>query len=345
MTHIATRIARAVALTAVVVTLATPLIVGVGAADAPTAAELLADMPFSEDEKKQIMAGELVTIELTDPTSDRELGIGMGFLIKSAPEDLVDRFAKGTDYEGDEMVTAFGEMTADTTIAELADAHLQPNTAKATGIYLDAAPGDTLNLDEEEITAFAALGAGAKPEAVETEIRKLLLERFSSYHNKGIAGIAPYRRKGGKPYMPGDELVLATKADRELQKYFPEFYETFLDYPHSKPDGMGEAFFWVNFAIDDLPTFTLIHRMGMRVGDGYVLAERHYYVSRSHNVISITAAVYPAKEGAIVFYGNRTFTDQVAGFGSSAKRAIGRKIMAKQISALFDESRTDAAKH
>ena len=82
----------------------------------------------------------------------------------------------------------------------------------------------------------------------------------------------------------------------------------------------------------------------MPAGDGYILSDRHYYVSRSHNAIQMVAAVLPAKEGAIIFYSNRTSTDQVAGFGSSAKHSIGRKIMAKQIASLFEELRTGAVK-
>jgi len=345
MNNPTTCITRAAVLASLGAILAAPLLTHAVAGDAPTAEELLADMPLSDDEKKKVMAGELVTIGLTNPTSDRELGVGIAFLIKTPPEGLVDEFARGVGYEEDEMATAFGVMTPDATVADLADVHLAPNTAKATQLYLDAAPGDTLNLDKGEIAAFKALGAGAKPEAIEAEIRKMLLARFNAYRTKGTAGIEPYVRKGEEPYMPGNDLDLVAHVDTNvLEKHFPEFYKALQDYPRYKPDGLEEAFFWVNFSIDDLPTFTLVHKMGMQVGDGYVLGERHYYVSRSHNVITIAVAVYPAKEGAVVFYGNRTSTDQVAGFGSSAKHSIGRKIMAKQIAALFEESRVDAAK-
>ena len=39
-------------------------------------------------------------------------------------------------------------------------------------------------------------------------------------------------------------------------------------------------------------------------------------------------------------YVNHTFTDQVAGFGGSMKRGIGRRMMASKLEAVFKQSRT-----
>ena len=319
-------------------------------AELPTAEELLADMPFSDEETKRILAGKLVTTSLIEETSNRELGIGMAFLIQNPPEDIVEQFRTGTSYKEDKMATAYGELAADATVAAFADAHLTPSTDKATKLYLDASPGKALNLDGDEIAAFQAIAKSASSSdgstgQVEEQIRKMLLARHEAYRSKGLAGISPYVRDGGKKFEPGDDLVRGVKGDTPvLEKQAPAFYGVLLKYPDAKPEGFRETFFWINFNIDDLPTFALTHMMGMPVGDGYILSDRHYYVSRSHNVIHIVAAVLPAKQGTIIFYSNRTSTDQVADFGSSTKHSIGRKIMAKQIAALFEKLRTDAAR-
>jgi len=47
-------------------------------------------------------------------------------------------------------------------------------------------------------------------------------------------------------------------------------------------------------------------------------------------------------KGTLAIYTNRTSTDQVEGFGSSAKNAIGERIMAKQLRELFDKVRSAA---
>ena len=51
------------------------------------------------------------------------------------------------------------------------------------------------------------------------------------------------------------------------------------------------------------------------------------------------AAFLPADEGTLVLYTNHTSTDQVAGLGGAAKRAIGRTVMARQLKKLFAATR------
>lgn len=41
----------------------------------------------------------------------------------------------------------------------------------------------------------------------------------------------------------------------------------------------------------------------------------------------------------MVVYRSRVSTDQVAGFGSSVKKGIGRNVMAKQLTDIFERSR------
>jgi len=45
----------------------------------------------------------------------------------------------------------------------------------------------------------------------------------------------------------------------------------------------------------------------------------------------------PINDGTVVFYRNRTSTDQVAGFGGAAKRGIGREMMKGKIVEKFEE--------
>jgi hypothetical protein len=51
------------------------------------------------------------------------------------------------------------------------------------------------------------------------------------------------------------------------------------------------------------------------------------------------AGIFPAEEGALVVFGNRIVTDQLGGFGASAKQAVGRKILGGQLSALYEAMR------
>ena len=49
-------------------------------------------------------------------------------------------------------------------------------------------------------------------------------------------------------------------------------------------------------------------------------------------------------EQTVVVYTNHTFTDQVAGFGGSVKRSIGRRMMATKLEEMFNVERKKVAR-
>lgn len=305
----------------------------------PRAEALLAQLPFSAGERKKILAGELVTTASREKTSDRELAITMAFLIDKPPSDLTVMFQKASAYETDKTATAHGEFHGAGSLADLQALRLRPNGDKEARRFADAKAGDDLNLSSAEIAAFRALPEKTTA-AVEAELRTLLLARFQAYRASGLAGIAPYDRGGGKSSSPADELTQATKASPVLAREAPEVVAALLNYPKTQPPKATEKFFWVNFEVDGRPTIALTHRLVAPQDDGtYVFADRHYYVSRSHNAVQAVAGIFPVQEGALVIYANRTFTDQLGGFGASAKQAIGRKLMGGQIAALYEQFR------
>jgi hypothetical protein len=87
------------------------------------------------------------------------------------------------------------------------------------------------------------------------------------------------------------------------------------------------------------PNFALRHRLAMPLDDAYVIADRDFYVSAGYNDTQAVAGLLPVEDGTVVVYVNRTTTDQLGGFGASAKQAIGRGMMAKQISEIFEKAR------
>ena len=87
------------------------------------------------------------------------------------------------------------------------------------------------------------------------------------------------------------------------------------------------------------PNFALRQRLAMPLEDAYVLADRDFYVSAGYNDTQAVGALLPVENGTVILYLNRTTTDQLGGFGASAKQAIGRGMMAKQISEIFEKAR------
>ena len=306
----------------------------------PTLEEVMADFSFSPDDVQRVRKGELVKTT-TKETTERELAAVMVFLVKAPPKELLSSFEIGKGFKSDPQVQSATEIKGEGTVDDFKSVVLQPGGDKETQRYLDAEPGDTLNLSTAEIAAFQALkskGGAGKPQ-VEEELRRMLLARYQAYRAKGLAGIAPYARGKDKQSQPADDLRRYTEAAKGVKKYAPAFYDVMLNYPQAKPAGFSESFFCIRYAMSGRPNFTLRHRLAMPVEDAYVLADREFYVGHEYNDTQAVAALLPVENGTVVTYLNRTTTDQLGGFGASAKQSIGRSMMSKQISEIFEKSR------
>lgn len=309
----------------------------------PTLDDLMADFAFSKEDVQRVRNGELVKTT-TKETSEREIAAIMVFLVRRPAQDLVSFIEAGKGFRNDPQVQSATEIPGEGRLDDFEPIVLQPDGQEETRRYLDAAAGDTLNLSKSEIAAFQALkNRGAVGQAeVERELRRMLLARFRAYRTKGLAGIAPYARAKAKQAQPGEELRRATEAAKGLAQHTPAFYDLLLDYPRGNTEaGLTERYFCIRYAMGGRPNFTLRHRLALPVDDGYVVADREFYVSHDYNETQAIAALLPVENGTVVAYINRTTTDQLGGFGASAKQAVGRRLMAEQISEIFETSRAD----
>jgi hypothetical protein len=303
----------------------------------PTLDELMTGFGFTPAEVQRVRDGELVKTTTTE-TSEREIAAVMVFLVHTPPKTLAASFGVGRGFKHDPQVQSATEIKGDGTLEDFKAVVLQPGGDKEAKRYLGADPGDTLNLSTEEIARFQALKGGG-PAQVEETLRSVLLARYQAYRANGLAGIAPYARGKDKQASPADELRRASEAARGVKKYVPVFYDLLLSYPQSAPADLQQSFFCIRYAMSGRPNFTLRHRLAMPVGDAFVAADREFYVSHEYNDSQGVAALLPVENGTVVTYLHRTTTDQLGGFGASAKQAIGRTMMAKQISEIFEKSR------
>jgi hypothetical protein len=323
-----------------------------GAVALPSVDEVLEELHLSAGDKQRIRDGEIVDWVATEG-SDRELALGMAFLVKTKPEDLAETYREALVLKQISAITAHGRITGEGTMADLAGVALQPNAEKEARRYLNAQPGDELNLDAKEMAAFRALKAGEQGDAVpvqkvETLVRQGLLARYQAYRAKGLAGIAPYERGGGHQRRAGEELLLSTKQLTNVAKYLPAFHSILLNYPNGidkvQPKDLEEFFYWLNIDVFGRPTYVLVHRMLYHVGDAALAVERQYYASHDFNSMLQGIAALPTKDGTFLFYIGRVSTDQVGGFGSSAKHPVSRAITAPYIKDMFKSLQARAKK-
>jgi hypothetical protein len=307
-------------------------------AELPDTQTLLSDLGFSQSEISRIQSGEMVSHALP-AASDRELTTAFAFhmpqppgqIVKSAHDDLLDRV--------DPNMLAFGKISTPAGASDFAKLALAPDADKNARAYRDASPGEDLNLSSGEIAAFKKLGSSAATAAVEDQVRKALLARVEAYRAKGLDGLAPYAREGGKSRSPAEELRTATNAMKMLAKYAPAAHQYLLDYPNAKPPGAEEIVRWSRFDAHGVPTIALTQILLVPDGGAWLVTQRQFYVSSGYNVEQAIVAFLPDKTGTVVVYANRTSTDQVTGFGGGTKRSIGSKLLASQIQGLFEKAR------
>jgi hypothetical protein len=320
------------------------------AATLPTADEILSELALSDSDRADIRQGKIVRWSATEG-SDRELAVGMVLLAKTKATNFVELFREASAYKEERLVTAYGEIVGDGTLADFAGVKLEPNGEKEVLRYLSAGPGGDLNLDAMEIAAFRALKpAGGKisvtDEQVEPLLRQTLLSRYQAYRAKGLAGIAPYERKNGHRLRAGDELFLSINQMKLLAKYAPSVHTALLNYPAAK-DGekaLDEHFYWLNLDLFGRPTYALSHRMLFQVGEAYFASDRHFYTAHDYNSLQQGVTALPTKDGILVITLIRVSTDQVGGFGSSAKHSVSRALMGPYFINLYETLRAKTEK-
>ena len=314
------------------------LIAGSAAAQSPPeAAEVVKTLGFPADSKQKILAGEYVETAL-ETASERDLNVGIAFLSKGiGPEPLAQEVV-GQDLadRSDPQTLAFGRFSDPGSLADLAKLKLTKGQQAA---YSE--PAEWLNLSEQEVAALEK--ASGDPMAVQKAVHAALLARYQAYRQKGIAGIAPYER-GSRPFEPGKDIESANDAARRVG-LLPDSFLGLLDhYPQGAPDDLVEAFSWSQFDAHGQDTLALTHHFTGTFGSAVLVVQRQFYASNGYNVEQAVTGLLPVKEGTLVVYANHTSTDQVAGFGGSAKRGIGRKFMAAQLEQSFERSKETGEK-
>lgn len=309
--------------------------------EALTVDNVLAALPFSEADQQRIKSGQLVSANLPS-SSNRELAVAMAFTMNMPFATAVTKFRESI-YRGDPKVIAFGRIDTGT-LDDFKALTLGPQGAAQARAFLNAAPGYSLNLSAQEIAALAALKAQAPAAAqvqtrVEQQLRQFLQARYQAYRNGGLSAIAGYDRGDGQTLQPGTQLRDATNAATVLARFASPIQQMLLNYPHDNPPDLDEKFHWVVFDIDGTPTLALSHRLWTTTGAGAIMVDRLFYVSSGFNTEQAVGGFLPLQNGTIVFYTNRTSTDQVDGFGGAAKRAIGDHMMASDLAQTFQRLR------
>jgi hypothetical protein len=320
------------------------------ATSTPRAEQIAKAHGYSDKDIRKMLEGEIVSID-TKSGSKKELALDVAMLVSAPPEKLVKYIEDERDWDDDADIIAFHEIESDLSEASFAGLELFPAEAKEAEKLLKVKAGSEFNLSADEIKRFEALRKKFKNqrpdkhptllEAINSEYRRILLDRCRLYQQVGLKGIAPYARKGQKPASPKQELLVAARQEKVLADNQPALYRAIINYPHDGMDGTEHSFYWVKKRVQDRPAFILAHQMSLQTSEAALVMYREFYVGHTYNSQQASAGLLPTERGTIVFYGNRTSTDQVAGFASDLAHRIGRDKMRKQVIKHFKTIRAD----
>jgi len=302
-------------------------------------------LPFSEEEKQKILQGEIVKT-LPDESADDELAVGLAFMVKNTPEVISQTFLGGTTIDQSSAIDSHQLITSEADFKGLA---LTAAEQDEVDKFLNASPGDELNLHADEIAAFKALKAKGLSDTdarkqVLSQFHAMLFKRYQAYKAGGTMAIAPYHREDGKQYKAGDYLQSVALDTSILEKLYPKFHKILLEYPKVKDPALKEHFFWMKMTVEGRPTFVLIHRMAIEENGAYLVAGKHYYASQGYNAEQEVGLLIPTEKGTLAALITRASSDAVAGFGSSAKRFIGKRLMADDMTDFFKAMQKKLAK-
>ena len=301
---------------------------------------------YDEASIQKLMAGKIVSHQLHDEEK-KELALTVAVVVPSAPKRIYADLESKTFFEVDRTIHSWGPiLDSPATAASFAELVLPDSELDA---LLAPRAGDKHNLSADEITSLVATAKesagqskGERRNATMQAYRELLAARIETYRASGIAGIAPYQRKK-KRSEPAKDLARALPPSSSLiAQEAPEFYRRLSAHPIQTTsgvpvDGVEDQFLWLLQGLNDRPAVVLVHRVVGRDHANTYAAHRDFYVSHTVDALQIIVGCLPlGPDKSVFFYANRTYTEQVAGFGSGMAHGIGRKILNKEVRALLD---------
>ncbi|MHC4281253.1 MAG: hypothetical protein ACYSUJ_14040 [Planctomycetota bacterium] len=296
--------------------------------------QIMAHLYFDKAHRKALLDGKVLSTGMPEMEQLREeLAVAAIMLVVKAPMEKVigaylhgESFRKNSDIIEYKMIQGT-EKTSMPVEEIFAPVGFTKEESSEVNKFFDFKGGSTFNFSEDEIKQLQAIDSkdSAVRDKVPAIFRSILMERYRSYSLRGLEGVEPYDRGRGKRSLPRRELTVAVGSNKLLENHFPDFYQALLKYPEEGVKRIKDEFYWFKKNMDNRPMFQLSHYM-VDIRNPYALmADLHFYVEHTYNSTLTIIGCVPYEGGTVVFCTNRTFTDQVTGFGSSLKRTVGRR--------------------
>lgn len=310
--------------------------------------EIMTHFSFDKSHKQALLDGKILSTGMPEMEELREeLSVAAVMLVVKAPlEKVITAYLDGTSFQQNSDIMAYKMIQSTEKNSLTMEEDFKPigftkNELPEVKKLISFKGGEDFNFSQDEIKQFRTIDSKdpAVDDKISLHMRQILLQRYQSYLREGLEAVKPYDRGRGKPSLPRRELTVAVGSMKLLENHFPDFSQSLLKYPEEGKKVKHE-FYWFKNRLDNRPVFQLSHYMS-DIHDNYaIVAELQFYVEHSYNSMLTIIGCVPYESGSVVFCVNRTFTDQVAGFGSGLKRTVGRQRIEDAISEHFAKLKT-----
>jgi len=304
----------------------------------PNADDLLSHLEFSEQEKQDILSGQLISSTVQEKT-EQELAVTLSFKFNKNLNQIRDIFMLGTVIHKNNDVIDYQFIDSASDFPKLP---LTKENLREMEPLLEHQAENSFNLSADEISLFNALGTTEEQRhaTIRKQLRSLLKSRYQAYRSGGFSAIAPYQRDNSQNYELGNYFIHSHQSEfSAFSTSFPVFYAMLNNYPNNKPSNLQERFILLKLSIQGRPAFALEHRIAMPENGVMLVSSHYFYVSHTLNGQKFLGVLFPNDEGALAVLLTRATSDAVAGFASSSKHFIGRKLLTNKLSEYYHSIR------
>lgn len=311
------------------------------ASAAPTAAQLLAALEPAD--RAKLLRGEIVVMARPrQETTDAGLAISLGVIVPANLDKALKTLQAVSVVDDPKQRRHFAEIKGpskgDGHHPGFAGLAFAPEEAKKARLFLQAEAGDDFNFSTQELDWLRAIRE-PKPQGLDKlleVLRRVLDSRYAAYRARGLDGLAPYARAGGKQTSPGIELASSAEQMPVLRKGMPDFYDAYRHYPSRTAPGVQHRYFWEKKTVDGELMLSLRHEMVQERPEYAVVATREYYISGELNTYQVAFALLPHEAGTLVALAGQTFTQNVVGTKRIVAARVGRSIFEGNIRPILE---------
>jgi hypothetical protein len=282
---------------------------------------------LTANELRDLRAGRTLVRMLDEPERSH-VAVFVAARIDVTPARFAERLGDSATLWRGEAVPATGTFSTPARPEDVADLTLPRKDVDA---LRDCHPGDCLVKlaapEIERLRRAIARGGASWREEVQTEFRRIVLDRIAAYRGGGL-GALPSFHDHAEPVEPAAVFSRLLAAADALSAYEPHIAQYFARYPSAPlPSGGFDYIYWVSTGETPRPTVQALHLLVRKHDDGgpveVVAASRQVFATHYINgSLAMTALLRDPADPSVRYmaYLNRSAVDGLGGFLSGLRR-------------------------